>query len=82
MDTALSLGCDVRRFLYVIGFPVLLFVILYRRRRTLYGPDSAQTASDYGFLYLTYGPTAPMWEIEELLRKLILSAVSDGTHIP
>jgi hypothetical protein len=29
----------------------------------------------YGFLYLEYGPTAWWWEVEELVRKLLLSSL-------
>ncbi len=29
----------------------------------------------YGFLYLDYGESAWWWEVEELVRKLLLSAL-------
>ena len=29
----------------------------------------------YGFLYLEYGPSAWWWEVEELVRKLLLSSL-------
>ena len=29
----------------------------------------------YGFLYIEYGPTAWWWEVEELVRKLLLSSL-------
>ena len=44
-------------------------------RKTLFGAGSDDTQRDFGFLYLAYGPSAPFWEVEELLRKLILSAI-------
>ena len=65
----------IMAILYVVGFPLALTLVLYRQRKTLFGPDSEKTQRDYGFLYLAYGPTAPFWEVEELLRKLVLSAV-------
>jgi hypothetical protein len=65
--------------LYVIGFPLLVFTILWRRRTRLFGSqyDAVVEANQksYGFLYVTYGPTAWWWEVEELARKLLLSAV-------
>ena len=64
---------------YVIGFPLGVFTILYRRRHKLHGdggdPGVATAQATYGFLYLSYGPSAWWWEVEELLRKLLLSAV-------
>ena len=64
---------------YVVGFPVGIFVLLFRRRHKLHGdcsdPFVATTQSTYGFLYLSYGPAAWWWEVEELVRKLLLSAV-------
>ena len=105
---------------YVIGLPLVVFVILYRRRHKLFGdtadPFVATTRSTYGFLYevrpcigcifirritlptcrgylvstsdsatgllctvadcvQVYGPSAWWWEVEELIRKLLLSAV-------
>jgi hypothetical protein len=33
------------------------------------------TQATYGFLYLEYGPTAWWWEVEELVRKLLLSSL-------
>ncbi len=29
----------------------------------------------FGFLYLEYGPSGWWWEVEELVRKLLLSAL-------
>ena len=64
---------------FVIGFPLGVFVLLFRRRHKLHGDSSdpyvATTQSKYGFLYLSYGPSAWWWEVEELVRKLLLSAV-------
>ena len=65
--------------LYVVGLPLGVFVVLYRRRHKLFGsasdPFVATTKSKYGFLYEVYGPDAWWWEVEELVRKLLLSAV-------
>ena len=62
--------------LYVVGFPFTIFCVLYRNRHTLFGPDSGPTMRLYGFLYDAYGPTACYWEVEELIRKLLLTAVA------
>ena len=71
-----ALLCGV---VYVVGFPLGVFVILYRRRHKLFGSDNdpfvATTKLKYGFLYTAYGPSAWWWEVEELVRKLFLSAV-------
>ena len=65
--------------MYVVGFQLGVFVILYRRRHKLFGdasdPFVETTRSTYGFLYEVYGPSAWWWEVEELVRKLLLSAV-------
>ena len=64
---------------YIIGLPVTVFVLLYRRRNLLFGnprdPAVAAVRRKYGFLYLIYGKNAWFWETEELVRKLLLSAV-------
>ena len=64
---------------YIIGLPLTVFVILFRRRHKLFGdpadPFVATARSTYGFLYEAYGPSAWWWEVEELVRKLLLSAV-------
>ena len=64
---------------YVAGLPAGVFLMLYHRRHVLFGNASdtkiATTQSAYGFLYLSYGADAWWWEVEELLRKLLLSAV-------
>ena len=65
----------IMAILYVVGVPLVLSYLLFRRRKTLFGAGSDDTQRDFGFLYLAYGPSAPFWEVEELLRKLILSAI-------
>jgi hypothetical protein len=64
---------------YVVGLPVAVLWILWRRRRHLFGSPTdlfvASTRATFGFLYLDYGASAWWWEVEELLRKLLLSAV-------
>jgi hypothetical protein len=72
---AYALYAGVMCALYVIGFPLSIAIILVRRRRVLFGEGSAETRRVYGFLYEAYGPSAWWWEVEELLRKLFLSAV-------
>jgi hypothetical protein len=41
----------------------------------LFGEGSDETRRVYGFLYEAYGPVAWWWEVEELLRRLCLTAV-------
>ena len=64
---------------YVVGFPLGIFIILFKNRRSLFGTEGdgkvAATTAKYGFLYEVYGPSAWWWEVEELVRKLLLSAV-------
>ena len=64
---------------YIAGLPIAVFATLFRRRHKLFGdpndPFVASTMSSYGFLYTIYGPNAWWWEVEELVRKLLLSAV-------
>jgi hypothetical protein len=63
---------------YVLGLPIVTAVILIRHRRagTLFEPrDHNPTISTYGFLYADYGPSAWWWEVEETVRKLLLSTV-------
>ena len=62
--------------LYVGGLPFGILYVLWKRRDTLFGPRSAETMRTYGFLYDSYGPTAWFWETEELVRKLLLTAVA------
>lgn len=61
---------------YVFGLPAVIFSCLWMNRKTLYGKDSAATLRKYGFLYDTYGPAAWFWEVEELLRRLLLTAIA------
>ena len=65
--------------MYVVGFPLGVLYLLFRRRNKLFGdPGDASVVSNratYGFLYEVYGPTAWWWEVEELVRKLFLSAL-------
>jgi hypothetical protein len=60
---------------YVVGLPLALLALLFRNRNRLFGDESAQFRDTYGFIYETYGPGAWWWEVEELVRKLLLSAV-------
>ncbi len=64
---------------YVVGFPLGVLVLLHRNRYTLHGdaadPAVVATKNKLGFLYEVYGPSAWWWEVEELIRKLLLSAL-------
>ena len=61
---------------YVIGLPVGILSILVRHRGTLFGANSEDTMRKFGFLYDSYGESAWFWEVEELVRKLLLTAVA------
>jgi hypothetical protein len=64
---------------YIVGLPAAVLWILWRRRHKLFGsptdPFVASTRATFGFLYVDYGDSAWWWEVEELARKLLLSAV-------
>jgi hypothetical protein len=64
---------------YIVGLPAAVLWILWRRRHKLFGaptdPFVASTRAAFGFLYVDYGNGAWWWEVEELARKLLLSAV-------
>jgi hypothetical protein len=70
-----ALYAGIMGALYVVGLPMSIMIILLRRRHTLFGEGSAETWRVYGFLYDSYGPVAWWWEVEELLRKLFLTAL-------
>ena len=61
---------------YVVGMPVTIVALLYKRRDKLFGPGSEANQRMYGFLYDGYGPTAWFWDAEELVRKLLLTAIA------
>ena len=61
---------------YVLGLPAMTLYLLFGRRRALFGPGSESNMRKYGFLYDAYGPSAWFWETEELVRKLLLTAVA------
>ena len=56
--TVYSIYCAVMIGLYVGGLPVVILALLYRSRRTLFGPDSAVTMKRLGFLYDVRGVIA------------------------
>jgi hypothetical protein len=64
---------------YIVGLPAAVLWILWRRRHKLFGsptdPIVVSTRATFGFLYADYGASAWWWEVEELTRKLLLSAV-------
>ncbi len=57
-----ALYASIFGVIYVIGFPLGVFVLLFRRRHKLFGaandPFVATTRAQFGFLYESYGPTA------------------------
>lgn len=57
---------------FVVGFPAAIFVILFRHRHQLEDKDVMER---WGWLYASYGRRAYLWEVEELLRKLWLTAL-------
>ena len=61
---------------YVAGMPLTILALLYKRRDKLFGPGSEANQRMYGFLYDGYGPTAWFWDAEELVRKLLLTAIA------
>lgn len=58
--------------LYTVGFPLLLSLMLWRRRKSL---ESKETKEQLGFLYAEYGVKAYAWEVVELARKLTLGSL-------
>jgi hypothetical protein len=74
-----ALYAGVFAVVYVVGFPLGVLALLFTRRHKLFGdpkdPYVATTHAQLGFLYQSYGATAWFWEVEELVRKLLLSAV-------
>ncbi len=40
---------------YVVGLPLGIFLILYKRRNKLFGPDSEENLRTHGFLYVVRG---------------------------
>lgn len=70
-----AIYAGVMGLLYAFGLPAAVMWILYRRRHKLFGLRSPETRAKWGFLYESYGSTAWWWEVEELVRKLILSCV-------
>jgi hypothetical protein len=64
------MGC-----VYVVGLPVAVFGILWRERGSLFGPHSDVTRDKWGFLYEVYTPSGWFWEVEEMLRRLLLVSV-------
>ncbi len=61
---------------FVGGLPLGILSVLRRHRSSLFGSGSEVTRRRLGFLYHMYGPQAWWWETEELLRKLLLTAVA------
>jgi hypothetical protein len=70
-----ALYAGIMGVVYVAGLPLSIAIILVVRRHKLFGDNSAETRRVWGFLYDAYGPVAWWWEVEELLRKLFLTAL-------
>ena len=73
--TAYAIYAIVMIAVYVVGLPALILFLVFKNRATLFGPKSSRTMRQYGFLYDSYGESAWFWEVEELLRKLFLTAM-------
>ena len=59
-------------FVYAFGFPGSIVLYLYWNRNKLQLPS---TRSRVGFLYESYVPGAELWEIYELIRKILLTGI-------
>ena len=57
---------------FTFGLPLALAMVLLVNRKTLYTPKVMET---YGFLYDTYKPGAEYWDIQELMRRLLLTGI-------
>ena len=55
---------------YVVGFPVLITIFLYRARKHL---DKTETIESLGFLYGSYKRKAYLWEVTLLTRKVFMA---------
>lgn len=56
-----------------LGFPIILFVQLYRRRGRL---DSPVVILHYGYFFKSYRPQFPYWEVFVQVRKALLAVIS------
>ena len=72
--------------LFVLGIPLLVFVVLRRNRIYLYdekSPKHGRIALAFGSLYQSYEPEYYYWECVEMLRKMLLTGavqlVGSGT---
>ena len=74
--SALAFYAVVMIIVYVLGLPLAISVILIRHRKHLHAHSDKGTATRhmFGFLYLPY-KGADYWEVEELIRRLFLSAL-------
>jgi hypothetical protein len=57
---------------FTFGLPLALALVLVVNRKTLHTPKVMET---YGFLYDTYKPGAEYWDIQELMRRLLLTGI-------
>ena len=54
---------------YTLGLPLCVLGVLIKHRRRLHTP---RIESAYGFLYSRFKDSAPLWEVHEIFRKMIL----------
>jgi len=59
-------------FLYALGVPIFFAYKLWVRRKRL---ENSEVFARYGFLYGMYHPHAFLWDICEMLQKLILTGL-------
>eukprot|EP00944_MAST-04C_sp_MAST-4C-sp1_P011105 g11105.t1 len=67
---------------YILGLPIGVFFYLYSRRHKL---DRPEILHSVGWMYTPYNRNAYFWEIQEIIRKMILSGglivLSDFTSL-
>ena len=67
---AFSIPMILTGMIYIVGLPLGLLVWLVRHRTKLYEPENKDSI---GWMYMPYKRQAYFWEIEEIVRKMILS---------
>ena len=90
LDTDYSITCDTDKYrqfrraamasaiLYAGGIPAVLLVVLWQsKRRGQLPPTEASTPFEIGlaFFYESYKPSRYLWEIPDMVRKLLLTSV-------
>ena len=67
---AFSIPMILTGMIYIIGLPLGLLVWLVRHRTKL---DEPEIKDSIGWMYMPYKRPCIFWEIEEIVRKMILS---------